>query len=180
MTVRRLLPLIVLASLVVGLAAPSAAQKPQERKGFWFNAGLGYGSLGCEGCDGRESGLSGGLSLGATLSPHVLLGVGTTGWTKTQDGATLTVGTLDARARIYPVADGGFFFTGGIGVGVVDVYAGDFGNESQTGVGFLFGLGYDLRLGKNVSLTPFWNGFVINVDNTTTNVGQIGLGVTIH
>jgi opacity protein-like surface antigen len=170
MNLRRLLLLIVLAFLVAGSATPASAQKPQERKGFWFNAGVGYGSYGCEDCDARESGFSGGLSLGATLSPHVLLGIGTAGWTKTQDGVTLTVGTVDARVRIYPVADGGFFFTGGI----------ELGNENDNGFGFLFGLGYDLRLGKNVSLTPFWNGFVINVDNSSANVGQIGLGVTIH
>jgi hypothetical protein len=177
---RRLIPLMVLGALVTGIVSPASAQKPQERKGFWFNAGVGYGSYGCGDCDGRESGFSGGLSLGATLSPHVLLGVGTAGWTKTQDGVTLTVGTVDARVRIYPVAEGGFFFTGGVGLGVVDVYSDLLGNSNENGFGFLFGLGYDLRVGKNVSLTPFWNGLVMNVDNESSNVGQIGLGVTIH
>src|SRR5262245_12340009 len=49
-----------------------------RREGFWFNAGLGEGWLGCDNCDGgRAGGLSGGLSLGGTLSPRVLMGVGT-------------------------------------------------------------------------------------------------------
>src|SRR3954464_3289475 len=64
----------------------------QERHGFWFNGGLGYGSLGCDNCGSREGGLSGGLSLGGTLSPKWLLGVGTSGWYKDEGGASVTIG----------------------------------------------------------------------------------------
>ena len=38
----------------------------------------------------------------------------------------------------------------------------DFGSETETGFGALLGLGWDIRVGKNVSLTPFWNGFSAN------------------
>src|SRR5258705_5518637 len=66
-------------SLVLGLVcvssvgvAPMFAQKhAQTRKGFWFNGGLGYGSLGCDGCGGRTGSVSGTLALGGTLSPKV-------------------------------------------------------------------------------------------------------------
>jgi hypothetical protein len=85
--------------LVLGTASVAMAQRPQTRQGFWFNAGLGWGSLGCDGCEGREGGVSGGLSLGGTLSPKLLVGVGTAGWTKSEGGATLTTGILDARLR---------------------------------------------------------------------------------
>src|SRR3990170_2157258 len=62
-------------------AAPLAAQHAQTRDGFWFGAGLGYGSLGCDGCGGdRTGGSSGYLKLGGTGSQHLLLGVETTGW----------------------------------------------------------------------------------------------------
>jgi hypothetical protein len=42
------------------------------------------------------------------------------------------------------------------------------------------GLGYDIRVGQNVSLTPYWNGFAASTSNADANVGQIGLGVTVH
>jgi len=90
---KRLVWLVALGALgsaaVVGTAQ---AQNAQARQGFWFSGGLGYGSLGCDNCGSREGGVSGGLSLGGTITPRFLLGVGTSGWTKSEQGATLTVG----------------------------------------------------------------------------------------
>jgi hypothetical protein len=148
---------------------------PQTREGFWFNIGFGYGSLGCQDCVGREGGLSGGLSLGGTVTDRLLLGVGTSGWVKDINGTRLTVGTFDARLRFYPVRTSGFFITGGLGVGSVSV-AGD----SESGLGLLIGVGWDLRVGRNISLTPFYNGFAMANSNVDANVGQIGIGVTFH
>lgn len=79
----------MLSLATAALATPAVAQQPQERKGFWFNVGLGAGSLGCDDCDSRANGLSGQLSLGGTLTPRLLLGAGTNGWTKSEDGVTL-------------------------------------------------------------------------------------------
>ena len=160
--------------------APSTTKTKNAREGFWFNVGLGYGSLGCADCDGREGGFSGGLALGGTLSQKVLIGGGTNGWTKSQDGGTLTVGTLTAQVRFYPSATGGFYLLGGLGIGTVSAALSGYGSDSETGFAALLGLGYDIRVGKNVSLTPFWNGFAVTTSNTDANVGQIGLGVTIH
>jgi hypothetical protein len=148
---------------------------PQTREGFWFNAGLGIGSLGCKDCIGRENGLSGGLSLGATINDRLLLGVGTTGWAKSEEGETLTVGTLDARLRFYPARKAGFFVTGGFGLGTLR-----FAGESETGLGLVLGVGWDIRVGRNVSLTPFYNGFAMRSDLVDANVGQLGVGITIH
>jgi hypothetical protein len=67
--------------------------KPQVREGFWFNIGMGYGTAGCEDCFGRDNGLSGGLSLGAALGDHVLLGVGTTGFAREIEGHLFTSGS---------------------------------------------------------------------------------------
>jgi len=156
-------------------ATPGSTFRPHTRDGFWFSAGLGFGSLGCENCIGREDGLSGGLSLGRVMSDRVLLGVGTTGFARTVLGETFSVGTLDARVRFYPVRTSGFFLNGGLGLGSVS-YAGD----SEFGVGAMLGLGWDLRVGKNVSLTPFWNGFAMSNSTVDANVGQLGLGFTIH
>ena len=57
----------------------AGARHSQTRKGFWFNVGLGAGSLGCDNCTGRANGLSGGLSLGGRINDKWLVGVGTTG-----------------------------------------------------------------------------------------------------
>jgi hypothetical protein len=147
--------------------ASLAARPTQARDGMWFNAGLGFGSAGCDGCSSRVNELSGGISVGGTITPRLLLGV-TTGWSRSDT----TLGTLDARLRFYPGVASGFFVAGGVGLG--DAYGNDFG------VGTVLGLGWDLRVASNVSLTPFWNGVLAKSSVTNINVGQVGLGVTIH
>ena len=158
MSVKRLVQsLTVVGSLAIS-AAFAHAQNAQTRDGFW---------------------ISGGLSLGGTITPRFLLGVGSDAWAKSQQGATLTVGTLDARVRFYPSTTGGFFLTGGLGVGTVS--AGGSGYiASETGLGMLFGVGYDVRVGRNTSLTPYWSGFAMRNANTDANVGQVGLAITLH
>lgn len=177
-------PRFILSGLAVAaflLVLPSAsAQHPQVREGFWISGGLGFGSLGCQDCSDRESGLSGQLSLGGTLSQHVYLGASSNAWTKSENGATLTVGMLSAMVRVYPSSTGGFFLTGGLGIGSVKLDYSGFGSDSETGTGVLLGVGYDFRVGRNVSLTPFWNGFAVDYDPGDANVGQLGLSVTLH
>jgi hypothetical protein len=179
---RALLRAAAVAALVLAVLSPRAAsaQHPQVRQGFWFSGGMGYGSLGCQDCNGREGGLSGGLALGGTLSQKLLIGAGTNAWTKDEGGAQLTVATLTALVHFYPSATGGFFLTGGLGIGQVHAELAGFGSATETGFGALLGLGYDFRVGNNVSLTPFWNGFATSSSNMDANVGQLGLGVTIH
>jgi hypothetical protein len=160
-------------------AGEKPAKQKNRRSGFWFNGGFGYGSLGCKDCGTREGSLSGGIALGGSVSQKVLLGVATTGWAKSENGAELDVGTLVAVIRFYPSASGAFFLLGGLGLGSIHAKVSDL-SQTETGFGALLGLGYDIRVGSNVSLTPFWNGFAVNTDNDDANVGQIGLGLTIH
>jgi hypothetical protein len=174
-------PVPAMEAVGAGTAAPQSSVRPKQiREGFWFNLGLGYGGLGCKDCNGTTGGLTGGLVIGGTLSPRFLLGLGMTGWTKSESGATLTVGTLDARLRFYPSATGGFFLTGGIGVGSIGADVSGLGSASETGVGLVLGLGMDINMGNRVSLTPFWNGFAVQTSNNDANVGQLGLGLTFH
>jgi len=178
---RRLLLLVSLLTATPAFAQTAQTTQddprtPLSREGFWFNVGLGYGSVGCSDCDGeRLGGLSGGLSLGATINPHFLFGVGTTGFARSIDGDTLSVGTFDARIRVYPSKYNGFHINFGLGFGTVS-----FAGEREFGAGAMFGVGYDFRVGKNVSFTPFYNGFAMASDLVDANVGQIGVGVTIH
>lgn len=178
LTTRTVVGVVLAATL--GLSGVASAQHRQTRDGFWFNIGLGYGSLGCQDCGSREGGVSGALALGGTLSQKVVIGGGTNGWTKSEGGATLTVSTLTALIRFYPSATGGFFLLGGLGVGQIHASVTGLGSNSETGAAAVLGLGYDVRVGDNVSITPFWNGFATKTTNSDANVGQIGVGVTIH
>lgn len=166
------------------IATTSPVAKPAEvndvsagrPQGVWFNAGLGIGAAGCEYyCEGRANGLSGGLSLGGRISDRVLLGVGTSGWANTVDGVSVSVSTVDARLRFYPARKSGFFLTGGAGLGRIGV-----AGVSEFGVGVILGVGWDIPVARNVSLTPVYNGFGVNSSFVGANVGQLGIGVTIH
>lgn len=158
-----------------GQISQPVAVDPQIREGWWGNVGLGLGTLGCDTCAGTVSGGSGGISFYVPINPRLLVGGGTTGYYRSIQGIALTAGTVDARLRFYPLLTSGFFVTGGLGLGHVSVY-----NETAYGLGLVFGVGWDVPLGSNVSLTPFWNGVGIADRSGTVNFGQLGLGVTVH
>jgi hypothetical protein len=184
--VRRGMRLAILALLIGGIHAASA-QRPQNRKGFWFGFGAGYGSLGCDDCDGREGSGTGYLKLGGTVSPKVLIGFEANSWVKKEDDVTLSISNGSAVVYFYPSAAGGFHLKGGLGLAVarvdIDVGGGTF-TVDDTGVGGLLGLGYDARIGRNVSLVPFANflgaTFSESGEKSTFNYFQLGLGLTIH
>ena len=153
--------------------------RPLTRSGFWVNAGAGYGTLRCGACGAGADGASGGIALGWTMNEQLLLGVGTTAWYRSKDGVRTSAGTVDARARYYPLVWSGFFVNGGVGLGAVN-----FSTEglaaTETGLGMMLGLGWDIRMGDNFSLTPFLNVAGIRTSVVDVNFGQIGLGFTIH
>lgn len=171
--------------IAVLLAGPpdARAQEAPTRQGFFIGFGLGYGAFGCEGCGDREAGVSGHLKLGGTLSPRVLLGAESSAWTKEEGGGRITHSNLSAVVQFYPVAENNFFLTGGAGFSRIDVSASGPGFSvaaSDEGVGATAGVGYDFRVGGNLSLTPYasyqWGDF----DGGTANHYQFGAGVTWH
>lgn len=172
---------LIVGSLALATLTPTlaTAQKAHTRSGFWLNFGLGVASYGCEGCDGRESGGAGSLSLGATLSQHVNVGVGVNVWAKEVSGVDLVASTVTAMLRYYPSARGGFFLTGGVGQGSERASVGG-ASLTESGLGVLLGLGVDIRIARNLSLTPFWYGNAMNLDSGNSNFGQLGLGLTVH
>lgn len=169
----------ILAGCVLA-AGDAGAQSPHEREGFWFYAGLGHGSMGCPRCGAREGALSGGLGIGGTLGPNVMVGAGMTAWSESANGATLTVGTLTAVIRYYVSATAGFFLLSGVGLGSIHAALDGYGSETETGRGLIAGLGWDIRLSPNVSLTPFGNLFVASTTTADANVWQLGLGITVQ
>jgi hypothetical protein len=173
-----------LALAVVCLVVrPAAAQHPQIRTGFWISGGLGYGSLdiGCDGCESpRESGLTALLAMGGTLRPGLLLGAELEAWRKEVEGVDLTFGHLSGVAYWYPRPATGFFLKGGAGVGNLTADAGPLGDSSDGGIALHAGVGYDIRVGRNLSLTPAAGIFWVNLDEASGNAIQVGVSVTGH
>jgi hypothetical protein len=144
--------------------------RPLSRQGMWFNAGLGVGV-------GNDiGGQSANLAVGWTLSPRLLMAVGSSDWRDSFDRATLTMGTLDLRVQFYP--EGGFFLTGGLGLGYM--WLSDSGNGPDVGRAILVGLGYDARVADNMSITTFINIAGVHTPDPRAQVGQIGVGLTLH
>jgi hypothetical protein len=170
-------------------AGTASAQHAQTREGFWIGFGFGYGSAHatCNGCGSTSTGgATGFLKLGGTLSPNVLLGGAVNGWVKSSGGLTERLGNVTGSVYYYPARASGFFVTGGLGFSSYDLSDG--GSITGTGWGFTCGAGYDVRVGRNISLTPVANfayGGVGDLsDNFTTgwkqSVIDFGLGITFH
>ena len=141
--------------------------------GFGLTRGMGYGSAGCDGClYSRATDLAVGYHSAAQSAREC-----SSAWAQRLVWIWNweAMGTLDARLRFYPSLTSGFFITGGLGLGHVSD-----GYDTVWGPGAVVGLGWDVRVGRNVSLTPFWNGFAMSSEFVDRNVGQLGLGVTIH
>lgn len=163
-------------SLVSFLASVSVASAghPQERNGFWIGFGVGVGSanLTCDDCEGgRETGGVGFLRMGGTLNDRILLGGEVNVWSKEQDGITVNLYDLLATMTVYPRPASGFFVKGGLGAAFTDneIHVGNqtITTDLGTGLGLLVGAGYDVRVKRNLSITPavsFWYG---RLDNFT-------------
>ena len=169
--------------LILGTSVASA-QKPQTRKGFWIGFGFGWGSYGisCDGCSGlgREGSYTGHLRMGGTISPHLLLGGEVDGWSKSESGSTISAGNVTLDAYYYPQPAGGFFLNGGVGFSRVEASGGG-SSAGETGPGITLGLGYDLRVGTNVSVTPIGSWVWGNPESGFShNFYQFGVGVTFH
>ena len=185
-------------AVAVGLLVPAGelfAQRPQAREGFNIGFGFGGGSAGidCSGCETRrQSGTVFYLNVGGTINQHLTLGGELNGFGYSSDNEDDTIGSLMMVAHFYPAPAMGFFLAGGAGLTSLslDNHV-DQVNVTSTGGGVQIGAGYDIRLGRNFSLTPyasFVQGFaakarVNDVSTSETvkpNYAQIGLGFTWH
>jgi hypothetical protein len=168
----------LLAALTILFTSPSLTTA-QERQGFWIGAGVGVGSaaLRCDTCDdGRD--VSGGLNISAgwTANERLLFGgelnvvamlreadlFTPTGALLEEDvPATFVLYHLLGTVTFYPKASSGFFLKGGAGLSGVDAQI-DYDTPYLTipigkGLGVLAGAGYDIRVGRRISVTPAVN-----------------------
>ena len=175
-------------------ASAARAQYPQRRDGFWIGFGLGYGSanITCDNCGRgpRTDGITGFVKLGGTPSRNLLVGGAINTWFHSNSSATEALTSLTASLYLYPAARSGFFVTGGLGFS--NYHVNSTPSFDGTGWGFTAGAGYDIRFGRDVSLTPVVNyvyGAVGDVNQSGVgryatgwkqNVVELGLGVTFH
>jgi hypothetical protein len=152
-----------------------------ERRGLWLGLGFGAGSLGCNECSGeRESSYSGNFRVGGTLSQKLLIGFESNAWYKEESGVSLSMANASAVAIFYPSATGGFHLKGGVGLSRLGLDVDGLGSDSETGAGAIVGLGYDWRMGKSFSLSPYLNGIAGNFDGGSANFWQVGIGLSWH
>jgi Autotransporter beta-domain len=190
--------LIGATAALLALSSTAMAQgAAHPRQGFTISFGLGGGSAGlsCEVCStDRENGLSGYLRIGGAVRPNLIVAGESHGWTKSEGTTTATIGYLTAVAQWYPNASGGFHVSGGLGMGMFNMEDTDptFGGTLESvGVAYQLGAGYDWRVGRNFSLTPYLNflgmgGGEPKFDGAgmggslNANIVQIGLGFSWH
>lgn len=171
------LPSVYALVAVVCLPAAAAAQTA-SREGFWFGIGAGAGraEVTCDDCDDEdgETGGSGYVKAGWTLTPRLLVGGELNVWTRREDlgdtDAWLTMYNASATLTFYPSTVAGFFVKGGAGVAYLDTDVERRGStitiDLGSGPGFLVGAGYDIRLGR-VALTPavnYWRGHIGEIE----------------
>jgi outer membrane protein with beta-barrel domain len=195
------LAITVLALTLTAVTAVTAQSKLQTRDGFTISFGLGLGSVGvsCNGCTtDRENAPSGYLRVSGAVRPNLVVAAESQFWNKeTTDQRTtenITAGALLGVAQWYPEPAGGFYVKAGVGVGSLsdDITDPVFNAKVEsTGLALNFGAGFDYRMGKNFSLTPFVNytamtGGKAKVNGASTseklngNLFQVGLGFTWH
>jgi hypothetical protein len=190
-----LLAVVFALAIPALLAAQSAAGGPPTRTGFWISFGLGGGPKwhSCDVCTEEfGNGFGGSVALGGTLSQQWLIGADVVGFfpfAGMDDGYTANTDGFGAALftmRHYPKPDGGLFLMGGLGLGEIDVE-----QDVLEANGFVgkVGLGYDLRAGRNFSITP--NVSLVQSFGTETeragekidqtmNFGMVQLGVSWH
>lgn len=154
----------------------------------WAIRSLGAGSadISCSSCvSGPEGGGSGYLNAGWRLNPQTRIGAEFDLWTRVEKDATgaqsrINFSDFVGTVTYYPSPRRNFFVKLGGGAAFTDV-VGDANGvtvraDLGTGFGMIVGGGYDLRIGRRVSLplaVGFWQGFIgeMKVSGRTVSTG---------
>ena len=146
---------------------PAPASFPQQRHGFWWSLGLGYGRMDFSCGDtpnpvdgppfpcaeaGRAHATLGSLRVGYALSQQVAVSmlVDASHRVGTSEGVV----DLGAALRLYPLPARGWFVEAGVSRSEFRGHATDGPDEVGRGVGLVAGTGWDLRVDRKMSLTP--------------------------
>jgi hypothetical protein len=163
-----------------------------RRRGFWLSTGFGVGGESFDARDGlgwshAESGAVAALKLGGTVNPHLLLGAEFSGWWDPyymNTNLDRSLGSFMGIVQWYPAALGDFWLKGGVGFAhSQDLQYLGWGSAvqwHQDGMAFAFGLGYDARVGRSVSLTPLLDFTGHSYSDHQERILSLGLAVTFH
>lgn len=138
-----------------------------DRHGFWLTLGAGAGTDSYKyenvpgGYDHDLTKPSFWIAAGGTVNPHLRLGGEVNAWVDQYDDAqgfrvteTLVGGLL--TGQLFPARNLGLFVKGGLGISRSATYvSGD--DTGETGFAYLGGAGYEIKLGRNIFLTPAIN-----------------------
>jgi hypothetical protein len=176
--------------LLLCTTSESAAQTRHRHEGFWIGFGIGGGvntSANVE--EGKRGGGALYVRLGGTLSQRWLLGGEISVWGRQEDSilgensVSLTRSNATFTAMFFPSGNGGLFLKGGLGGANVEFEAGGVKFNEQ-GVGTTLGMGYDVRLGRNLYLTPnldvLIQTFEKSSETTTNSLVLLTIGLTWH
>jgi len=160
----------------------STAQDVQAHRGLWGGFGIGGGVNLTDTFDGGSLwGFSGYGRIGGTLNQRVLLGAESSGWIGSRDGVDYSRGNLSALLLFYPSPRGGLYLKGGLGFSYVTtsisssttidgVFYFNSVSESKGGFGATAGVGYDVRLGRNIYLVPAVDWYLQAVGSENSSV----------
>lgn len=77
---------ILALSLLASLAVPAMAQgNPQTPQGFWINFGFGAGSMSCDDCDDRTTGVTFTPPAWRDAEQRLLIGGEVNGWNEDRE-----------------------------------------------------------------------------------------------
>ena len=175
-----------LALLVFAPGLAAQDENLQRHDGFWISFGLGSGWGNSESVFSSDIGapLAVQVRLGTTVNQRLLVGVESAAWLRVDIGAATTRANTTLTAMFYPWERGGFYAKGGFGVSNHTNAAITGAADSEYGFGSTFGLGYDIRLGQNLYLTPNVDVLVQSIDYgagaTTTSLTLLTLGLVWH
>jgi hypothetical protein len=170
---------LFLGSALVFTALFSSAKgelKPAVHKGFFLNFGFGGGTadLNVEGFQtDREGGVTLNIRLGGTLQQNLLWGAEIDAWRKDKGGVFVQFNNYALALTYYPTEM--FFLKAGPSLAVTTV--GNGGSDSESGVGFMGGLGTELRVARKFALVPMAQFIVQDYDGFSTNYLSITFDV---
>lgn len=176
--------LFAVAMLTLAASTLAAQEKPRHDR-FWFAFGLGGGwnafNVDLEPVSRKwhidfdgPRGAAGYFRLGGTVNQHVLFGGEALVFWR-DDSRDIERVNVTASALFYPGSNGGFFLKGGFGVAGSEDERGD-----HSGVGTTIGTGFDLRIGRNMFVTPNVDFMLQMFEEHTSGSLLFTLGFTWH
>ena len=172
---------------------PHLRETPRDvRDGFWISFGVGAGRESFRffddpaGYSPEVTGPTFYLKMGGTPSQHWTLGGEAFAWRDDYVNGNEMLSSLMLIAQWYPSTESGLFLKGGAGLAysyIEDTSApGYVIADKEGGLAGVLGAGYEIRIGRNVSLAPTIDVHLQSYGRSNVNerVVNLGLGVTFH